>query len=410
MKASSHNGRGNKHGAYTAKHNDRRFDVANSEHISSEREKENIYWDCYRGYTNSETRGQDGDLDFSFDQIEYTYYYDHYGDHIKAQNDRNDKQRHSERNKTVGDVLKNIKTCPEESIYQLGDMYEHATAEDLVAVFEEFLAEMDKRYGEYVHTIDWALHVDEATPHIHARRVFDCPGRYGDLAPQQEKALEKMGIPLPHPDKPKGKNNNRKMSFDAECRKLFMDFAAARGIETDRDSMYGGRDNLEKKEYQYQKILERISDKNNKIAEKEEQLADTDALLERISEVAVENATKAVTESVQKKTLKADLAVITSYEEEMTGAKSKNTELVKKLIRNILSGLKKRLIRAAATVLKDIESYLQDPEVRKANVNSVKEASKASVLELLAKTKKQIAEDDRNRLPQKKNKNHGIEI
>lgn len=34
MKATRHNGRSGKHGTYDAKHNDRRFDVENSEHIS----------------------------------------------------------------------------------------------------------------------------------------------------------------------------------------------------------------------------------------------------------------------------------------------------------------------------------------------------------------------------------------
>ncbi len=39
MKATRHNGRSGKHGTYDAKHNDRRFDVENSEHIDAERTK-----------------------------------------------------------------------------------------------------------------------------------------------------------------------------------------------------------------------------------------------------------------------------------------------------------------------------------------------------------------------------------
>lgn len=37
MKATRHNGRSGKHGTYDAKHNDRRFDVENSEHIDTQR-------------------------------------------------------------------------------------------------------------------------------------------------------------------------------------------------------------------------------------------------------------------------------------------------------------------------------------------------------------------------------------
>ncbi len=45
MKATRHNGRSGKHGTYDAKHNDRRFDVENSEHIDAERTKFNVYWE-----------------------------------------------------------------------------------------------------------------------------------------------------------------------------------------------------------------------------------------------------------------------------------------------------------------------------------------------------------------------------
>ena len=47
MKATRHNGRAGKHGAYNPKHNDRKFDEENSEHIDAERTKFNVYWDCY---------------------------------------------------------------------------------------------------------------------------------------------------------------------------------------------------------------------------------------------------------------------------------------------------------------------------------------------------------------------------
>ena len=45
------------------------------------------------------------------------------------------------------------------------------------SIFDEQFVESMKRFGEYVHIIDWSLHVDEATPHIHERHVFVCPNR-----------------------------------------------------------------------------------------------------------------------------------------------------------------------------------------------------------------------------------------
>ena len=44
MKLTRHNGRAGKNGAYNPKHNDRSFNINNSEHIDGDRAKGNIYW------------------------------------------------------------------------------------------------------------------------------------------------------------------------------------------------------------------------------------------------------------------------------------------------------------------------------------------------------------------------------
>ena len=109
MKLTRHNGRSGKHGTYNPRHNDRRFDVENSEHIDAERARQNVYWDCYRGFTTHEFRENPEQPDFSFEEIERMYYYEHYSDHVEAQNARNEKTRHTERNRTVEDLLKTIR-------------------------------------------------------------------------------------------------------------------------------------------------------------------------------------------------------------------------------------------------------------------------------------------------------------
>ena len=152
MKATRHNGRSGKHGTYDAKHNDRRFDVENSEHIDAERTKMNVYWDCYQGY--SLQNDKDERARFTFTEIEKAYYVEKYSDHVDGQNERNRKARHYDRVKTIDAILENNKTCPEETLLQLGNM-------------------------------DWALHLDEATQHIHERHVFDAVNQYGELCPHQ---------------------------------------------------------------------------------------------------------------------------------------------------------------------------------------------------------------------------------
>ena len=99
LRLTRHNGRSGKNGAYNPKHNDRRFDLENSEHIDAERAKRNIYWDCYRGITTSDNRNADAEQDFSFEKVEQMYYTAQYGDFIFFQNERNIKNRHPERNR-----------------------------------------------------------------------------------------------------------------------------------------------------------------------------------------------------------------------------------------------------------------------------------------------------------------------
>lgn len=114
MKATRHNGRSGKHGTYDVKHNDRRFDVENSEHIDAERTKFNVYWDCYQGYSlpNDENKR----ARFTFTEVEKAYYVEKYSDHVDGQNERNRKARHYDRVKTIDGILENNKTCSEETL------------------------------------------------------------------------------------------------------------------------------------------------------------------------------------------------------------------------------------------------------------------------------------------------------
>ena len=173
--------------------------------------------------------------------MERQFYESRYTAFIEGQNGRNAKIRHTERNRSIPDLLSSRKTCPEETIYQLGTLDEHASAEDLLNIVTEFIEEFKAKFGEHVHVLDWALHLDESTPHIHERHVFDCENKYGEVAPQQEKALEALGFELPDPDKPLSRRNNRKVTFDAACRKMLFEIAKRHGLELEEEAEYGNR-------------------------------------------------------------------------------------------------------------------------------------------------------------------------
>ena len=119
LKLTRHNGRAGPHGTYNPKHNDRNFDLTNSEHINLERVKGNIYWDCYHGIRSASDKDKQT---AAFSDVEKMFYEIHYSHFVENQNARNAKIRHTERNRTIEDLLAGKKTCPEETIYQFGTL------------------------------------------------------------------------------------------------------------------------------------------------------------------------------------------------------------------------------------------------------------------------------------------------
>ena len=69
MKLTRHNGRTGKNGVYNPKHNDRQFDIDNSDHIDLERAKRNVYWDCYNGIRSASVTGKEDEIVDSFEEV-----------------------------------------------------------------------------------------------------------------------------------------------------------------------------------------------------------------------------------------------------------------------------------------------------------------------------------------------------
>lgn len=42
----------------------------------------------------------------------------------------------------------------------------------LLIIVTEFITELSDRFGEHFHLLNWSLHLDESTPHIHERHVL----------------------------------------------------------------------------------------------------------------------------------------------------------------------------------------------------------------------------------------------
>ena len=393
LKLTRHNGRAGAHGTYNPKHNDRSFNLANSEHIDPERAKGNIYWDCFHGFRSALAPQDPDDLAATFSDVERQFYETHYTAFIESQNERNAKIRHTERNRTIEDLLAGKKTCPEETIYQFGTLDEHASVEDLVLVVTEFMSEFHERFGTHVHLLDWALHLDESTPHIHERHVFDCENKYGEVAPQQEKALEALSFELPDPAKPISRRNNRKISFDAACRKMLFEIAKRHGLELEEEAEYGNRKYLEKQDFILAKQKEQLAVQQNRLDELTLKVNDMETLIDEVSAAAYDKAVEVVTDVVRTETRKEDMRMIEDTKKWVLSPERKAPKVTREYTAKHLDTVLDKFLKTMQTTTTRLQEKLLKPEVRQKGKEQVKEKARDSVLQLLNRLQAEQAQN-----------------
>lgn len=220
MRMTIHNGRAGKNGTYSPKHNDRNFDISSAEHIDPERMPGNVYWNWT------------GRKDVSFEDCEKAFYEEHCRAHLDAVNQRHREQRHPERVRDMDAYRTARQTCPEETLFMIGNRDEHLPPKTLRAICER-LKDWEENTVSGLKVLDFALHVDEqGAPHIHMRRAWIYRDENNVESISQSKALQATGIPLPHPDKPAGRHNNRKQSFSAMERQALYEICRGYGLES----------------------------------------------------------------------------------------------------------------------------------------------------------------------------------
>ena len=402
-----------------------------------------MYWDIENGRRTGERsvyEDEDGNI-LPFCQVEANFYEKQYTGYIEGQKARNAKSRHKKRDRTTEDIRHNRKTCPEETIYQFGCNGNGATSEQLMAIVTEFMDWFAEQYGERVHIIDWAMHLDERTAHIQERHVFDCINEYGEVEPQQERALDQLGIPLPNPEKEQGRNNNRKMTFDAVNRQKLIEIAKEHGLEIEEEVKYGGRPYLEKQDYIIQKQQETMVEqaavineqqaviteqqavitakdtelerKNKALSEKDEalkekdstiaakdaeldekllRLSDVDALVEQVSDICYEKAvTVGIVAAANEAKKRAEAAI--DHLVKKTDARNSGLGFVTKgPVVTWLGMARNSLQKALATLTADIVDKLLNTATRKAAKQKIMEKAKPAVVELLRPRMREEAE------------------
>ena len=215
--------------ASTAKHDSRNFDVENSQHIDPDRADEDEF---YTWLDTDEYKCTD------FNEAMLKFYEETYSDTLKRINDNYIKDRHPKKaDKNTMDVYL-AHHMPEAFILQIGNCMDNVDADKLMDCVQDYLAwedEWNEEHGRPFEILTMALHVDEATPHIHGTRAWKAKDKHGNIIPNREKALEQAGVELPKPDKKVSRCNNRNVTFTAMCRDKWLDICEEHGFDIIRE-------------------------------------------------------------------------------------------------------------------------------------------------------------------------------
>ena len=250
-------------GIANPKHNDRQYNYLKEPHINPDMMHLNKYTSIY----DTKEGGK-----VTFDEAELRYYKEHFREQLEERNRRAIESGHKNQVKTMDQFRKMQKFSPEETIVQLGNRDNHP--EDR-KILQQLVLEMNRfikaKVGRNVVMLDMAYHADEATPHVHIRRVwvhYETVDGKEIMRIGQEKALEQAGIPLYDQSQPAGRFNSRKMNFDYMVRNELFRLCKEKGLEIDTKPDKNNRRKMpikEYKEYMRQQEMERAREKEKKI-------------------------------------------------------------------------------------------------------------------------------------------------
>ena len=255
MKATVRNGRATASGkVYNANHNTKTETRNQERHIDHSRTEQNINLQ----FTAEGKVRRCGSFDAK--AFEISRYEELYGTGQEAKNARYIADGHPERCKSVADIYASRRTAPLETIIQLGsrdtDIDPQERKEKLMAATAELIDGLQKRWGDNLHLLDLAIHLDEGVAHCHLRMTFSALDKFGQRVPNQAQAFEAMGIQRPDPTAKEGKYNCPLITFSEIIRTQFYDLCEKRGIVIDREVKNPSQKHLSVLEYKCKKMEE----------------------------------------------------------------------------------------------------------------------------------------------------------
>lgn len=268
MRITTNNGRHTRGRAYSPRHNDRQFNLGKSTHIDPTRTADNWNWQWLENHGKQ----------CSFEDAERIFYARHISDHLRAVNARYEAQRHTERVKTIDEYRRAPQSCPEETIVCIGNREHHPDPSELLAAYLELQHWQQKQFPQ-LHVLDYAMHLDEqGAPHIHERHVWTYTDADGHMAIGQARALEQMGVQRPHPEQPRSRYNNEKMTYTQAVREQFVEICRQRGLEIETQPRERSQSGLTLIEYQARQEEKRLQE-----LQREADSLEVDRLLDAIT-------------------------------------------------------------------------------------------------------------------------------
>lgn len=236
MKLTSINGRVDHIGT----HNDRKFNVELADHICAEKTKDNKTWN----YLEND--------EISFREAELLYYEQNFTDHLEEINKRYIKNAQPQHIKTIEQYYESKRTQPEDRIIQIGDAHKSIDPDTLWEIGMEYKDLFNRMYSPSCRIITMALHNDEATPHIHIRRVWLSFDKSGNRYVNQKGALRDLGFSNCH----NSRFENAKIDFSKEDRDMLYQISRDRCKDIEIVSPQK-KEHLNVRDYRLQENMER---------------------------------------------------------------------------------------------------------------------------------------------------------
>lgn len=318
MRLTHHNGRTDAAGrAYRAAHNDRDFTAGTDRRIDPARTDKNLYFIVTDQGIQELPPGQ------TFTDHELAFYKSNFSDMLEARNENYRKHRRKDRIRSIEQYYQAGRTCPEETILQVGKAGELPPTDKNIKAFawtvRDYIETHMKMYPEIVF-LDAAVHVDETSIHAHVRKVYLAKNADGNMEAAQDRCLEKAGFSLPDPDRPQGRYNNRKMSYTEASRQLWLEICCKHGVRKEflQEPEPGSRRGMDLDDYRAaaaRKKAEAAEAELEKITQERDRAAEVAA---RASQKAAEtlDRLRAITER-EESTAAAELVRIKKYMQEI---------------------------------------------------------------------------------------------